>query len=223
MRPSFRIRFSSCVAMLALAIAMAIPASPASASLQKLVYQIRHPTYGRIGTYTNAIEKMGNETKVTSVGQIRVSILGIVLYRQDFSRIEDWIGDRLMSFHGVTTVNGNSTEVNGAAEGDHFVVNSPNGTATAPAMVRIANPWSTLQLSGDTMITPDRGFVENVVISPEEKAAIALKGKTVNTHHYQINRTSGERRYEVWFDDEGTPLMFNVNGRNGLVTFMLDS
>ena len=220
---AFAIPLSSVVALIVLAAAMAMPALPASAAPQKLVYQVQHPTYGSIGTLTNAIEKNGDQTTVTSDGSFRVSILGIVLYRQEFSRIEHWIGDRLMSFHGVTTVNGRATEVNGSAEGDHFVVTSPNGNATAPATVRIANPWSANALKGDTMLVPDRGTVDNVVVNPAEMTSVAINGKMVRARRYEIDRPSGEKRYEVWLDEQGTPVMFNVNNRGAPVTFTLMS
>jgi len=209
--------------MLILTAAMAMPAFPAAASLQKLVYQVQHARYGNIGTMTNAIDKNGEQTTVTSEGRFRVSILGIALYRQEFTRVEQWAGERLMSFRGVTNVNGRMTEVNGAVEGDHFVVNSVNGTASAPATVRVANPWSVAALKADTMMTPDRGLVENVQTTAAETASIPIKGKMVKARHYEINRIGGERRYDVWFDDQGTPVKFSVPGRNGVVTFTLVS
>src|SRR5688500_15179156 len=85
-------------------------APPASAAPQKLVYEIRHSAYGSIGTYTNSVETSADETTVTTEGRIRVAILGIVLYRQDFDRVERWVGERLISFQGLTTTNGRATE-----------------------------------------------------------------------------------------------------------------
>jgi hypothetical protein len=198
-------------------------ASPASAALQKFVYQIRHSTYGSIGTYTNSVETAGDNTTVTTAGRIRVSILGIVLYRQDFDRVESWVGERLMSFQGLTTTNGRSTEVKGEAEGNRFAVSSPNGSFVAPADVKPANPWSDVVLMGATMMTPDRGLLEDVKIRPAEMTELAINGSKVRARRYEIQRLSGEKRYEVWLDDEGTTVMFNVNTRRGLVTFTLTS
>jgi hypothetical protein len=198
-------------------------ASPASAALQKFVYQIRHSTYGSIGTYTNSVETAGDNTTVTTAGRIRVSILGIVLYRQDFDRVERWVGERLMSFQGLTTTNGRSTEVKGEAEGNRFAVSSPNGSFVAPADVKPANPWSDVVLMGATMMTPDRGLLEDVKIRPAEMTELAINGSKVRARRYEIQRLSGEKRYEVWLDDEGTTVMFNVNTRRGLVTFTLTS
>src|SRR5215510_856381 len=151
-----------------LAVCVMAWASPASAAHQKLVYEVRHATYGSIGTYTNSVDTNGNQTTVTTEGRIRVSILGIVLYRQDFDRVERWVGERLMSFEGLTNTNGRATEVTGKAEGDSFAISSPIGTFMAPAMVKLANPWSETSLKGETMMTPDRGQIEDIKVKPAE-------------------------------------------------------
>jgi hypothetical protein len=211
------------VSMVVVATGVMTSASPASAALQKFVYQVRHSTYGRIGTYTNSVETTGDRTTVTTEGRIRVSILGIVLYRQDFDRVERWMGERLMSFQGLTTTNGRSTEVKGKAEGDTFAVSSPNGTFIAPATVKLANPWSETVLKGGTMMTPYRGLVEDVKVHPAEMTELPINGSKVRARRYEIARLTGERRYEVWVDEEGTPVMFNMNTSRGKVTFTLTS
>src|SRR5438045_9332996 len=92
-----------------------------AAAPERMVYRVQHSRYGNIGTYSNAVEKTGNVTTVTTEAHIAVSILGVVLYRQDIARQERWHADRLVSFHGVTTVNGRSSELSGSAEGDRLV------------------------------------------------------------------------------------------------------
>ena len=221
MSTALLIRFCSHLSLIAVCILGFAPS--AFAAPQKFVYQIRHSTYGSIGTYTNSIETAGDNTTVTTAGRIRVSILGIVLYRQDFDRVERWTGERLISFQGLTTTNGRSTEVKGEAEGNRFAVNSPNGSFLAPADVKPANPWSDVVLMGATMMTPDRGLLEDVKIRPAEMTELAIKGSKVRARRYEIQRLSGEKRYEVWLDDEGTTVMFNVSTRRGLVTFTLTS
>lgn len=198
-------------------------APPASAEVQKFVYQVRHPTYGRIGTYTNFVKTDGDRTTVTTEGRIRVAILGIVLYRQDCDRIERWAGERLVSFEGKTTTNGRSVEVKGEAQGEGFVVHTPDGQFMAPADVKPANPWSETVLKGSTMLTPDRGVVEDVKVRPAEMTELDINGSTLRARRYEVARLSGEKKYEVWIDDEGTPVMFNVGTRRGTVTFTLTS
>ena len=217
------LRVSFVFVMVSVAAGAVAYAPPASAAQQKLVYEVRHSTYGRIGTYTNFVDTAGDRTTVKTEGRIRVSLLGIVLYRQDFDRVERWTGERLMSFQGLTTTNGRAIEVKGEAEGERFAVDSPNGSYTAPAMVRMANPWSADLLKGDTMLTPDRGQIEDVSIRPAEMTDLRVKGERVRARRYEINRSTGERRYDVWVDEEGTTVMFAMNTRRGMVTFTLTS
>ena len=98
-------------------LAHASPADSAASASQRLTYSVHHSRYGTMGTYTNAVEKSGDMTTVNTEVHIQLSVLGVVLYRQEAMRQERWDGGRLIGFHGVTTVNGRSFEMNGAAQG----------------------------------------------------------------------------------------------------------
>jgi uncharacterized protein DUF6134 len=199
-----------------------IRSTPAlAASPERMVYRVQHARYGNIGTYSNAVEKAGAMTTVTTEAHILVSILGVVLYRQDITRQERWNAGRLVSFHGVTTVNGKPYELTGNADGDRFVLMSPEGPIVAPASVRVANPWSADVLRGDTILTPDRGRIENVQVKGGEETSLAINGRATRTKHYEIHRLDGTKRYEIWLDDRGIPVQFTTNNPNGVVTFTM--
>ena len=76
-------------------------------------------------------------------------------------------------------------------------------------------------LHGDTLLTPDRGRIENVQVKTTEETSLAINGRTSPTKHYEINRLDGTKRYEVWLDDRGTPVQFITYNPNGMVTFTL--
>jgi hypothetical protein len=200
---------------------IAAPSPGFAAPSQRLVYAVHHSRYGNIGTYSNAVDRTGDATTVRTEAHIKVSILGVVLYRQDAAREERWSGDRLVAFHGVTTVNGRPYELNGAADGDRFVLMSPDGPTVAPASVRIANPWSINVLRGDTLLTPDRGRIENVQMKGGEDTTVTINGRAMSAKRYEIDRLNGQKRYEVWLDDRGTPVMFTTFNPNGSITFTL--
>jgi hypothetical protein len=202
--------------------AAAFAAGPASGA-ERLEYRIHHSKHGDIGTYTNMVAQNGDNTTVTTQGRIKVSVLGITAYRQEFDRLERWSNGKLVSFHGVTTENGKRSEVNGAADGNHFTVSTAAGMETAPTSVKPANPWSIAAISGDTMLTPDEGKIEKVRVGSIEETAVNINGQNVPTRHYQIQRTDGEKRYEVWFDREGTPVQFATVDPKDTVTFTLSA
>jgi hypothetical protein len=214
-------RFLSAI-VAAASMAMVSPAQPAN-SAQHLVYTVHHSRYGDIGTYSNAVATTGETTTVVTNAHIQVAVLGVVLYRQDASRQENWSGNRLMSFHGVTTVNGKPFEMSGAAEGDRFVMMSPDGDIVAPASVRIANPWSADVLRGTTMLTPDRGRMEKVQVKDAEDTMVSINGRNTSAKRYEVDRLDGQKRYEIWMDQRGTPVKFITYNPNGSVTFTLTS
>jgi len=218
--PGQLLKWLSCGAVSG-AILCAAPVTAAPAAAQKLVYVAHHSRYGTIGTLTNIITRDGDETDVDTEVRIAVSFLGITAFRQNASRQEHWKGGRLLSFHGVTTTNGNSVELNGSAREDHFVLQKPNGeTVVAPANVKLANPWSAAALHGDSIFTPDRGRLDDVMVTTGS-AKIEIGDKPVHVTRYDVYLRDGEKKYEVDVDDGGTVDQFAVYNPGGTITFSL--
>jgi hypothetical protein len=197
-----------------------IPSYPVAAAVPShlLRYRATHSLYGEIGTYANRIVQQGEAVTVNTEIHLLVSILGIVLHREDAEREEQWRGDRLIAFRGITTVNGEAVEIHGDARESGFEVTSPQGTVLAPATVRPSNPWSSLFLGSDTLMRTDSGVIEHVLISPPTNAVLKLQGTAVDTQEYEIHSSPA---YKVWLDKYDIPVMFTVDDDSGLVTFTL--
>jgi hypothetical protein len=185
---------------------------------RQLVYDVKHSVFGEIGTYSNLIEQSGATITIKTAAHFLVKALGVGLHREDAQRVEQWQGDRLVFFHGVTVKNGDTTEISGKAEGANFVIASPLGTITAPGSVRPANPWSTRSLDSTSMMRVDTGKVENVKISGGGETNVTIDGASTTAKEYDI---TGTTNYKIWFDKLGTPVMFVVDDDSGQVTFTL--
>ena len=196
-------------------------AAPAAA--QKFIYSVHHSRYGTIGSYTNTVVRNGDDTTVNTDIKIAVSIIGVTLFRQDASRQEHWSGGRLVSFHGVTTTNGRPIQLDGAAEGDRFVMKTPEGEMEAPADVRLANPWSTAILAGKALFTADRGRLDEVQVKGGQTVVLPLGRRQVRVKRYDVLLLDGRKKYEVDVDDQGTTVqfvLFNIDGTS--VSFSMD-
>jgi hypothetical protein len=193
----------------------------AAASEQRMTYTVQMSPYGTIGTYQSAKQKNGDETTITTEAHIKVSLAGVVLYRLEMSRVERQIADRLVYFHGVTIENGKSVEVDGKAAGEHFIITSPSGTVTAPGTIRTSDPWSAGAPGVDIVFMPDTGAVTQVHTSGGEQTSMTIGGASVRVRRYQINSADGREQYEVWMDEQRTPVMFNIVDRDGTTTFTL--
>lgn len=194
--------------------------SAAEAAPVQLTYQVTHSVFGNIGTYTNTIEPSAAGTTVQTRAHFLVKMLGVNMYHEDAQRTERWQGNRLISFNGVTSKGNGSMVVRGEARGNTFVINSPQGTITAPASVRPANPWSPNFLTSNTMMRPDDGRIEQVRISGGEPTVVDIDGKPVRTQKYEV---SGATRYDVWLNGQGVPVKFAADDNSGTVTFTLAS
>lgn len=189
-----------------------------AASPMQLTYRVTHSVFGNIGTYSNTIKPAAGGTTVQTRAHFEVKMLGVKMYREDAQRTERWQGNRLVWFSGVTSKGNNSTVVKGEARGNSFVINSPQGTITAPASVHPANPWSANFLASSTMMRPDDGKIEKVRVSAGQPTTLTLDGRPVRAEKYEVN---GSTRYDVWLDREGVPVKFAADDDSGTVTFTL--
>jgi hypothetical protein len=187
-------------------------------STEQLRYTVHHSMFGDIGNYTNDVERTGDATIVRTTAHFMVSMLGVVMRREDDQRVERWLDGRLMSFAGVTRKNAETTELSGRAEGNDFVISSPLGTVIAPANVQPANPWSARCLRSTTMMRVDNGAIENVQVTGGAIDNLVLDGQTIPTRLYDIDGTT---RYRLWFDQRNIPVMFVVDDSTGKITFTL--
>lgn len=185
----------------ALLIISIVGIRPAIAARSVYEYRVENPTYGQLGTYTNVINQAGDDTEVDSSLRVKVTVLGIVIYREEANRVEHWRGDRLLSFESVTVVNGDKIVVHGEARGDGFAITSPSGTVTAPANIRPSNPWRRAIMTGDVLMSTKTGEVLKAQMSGGEEQPVSFDGNAMRLHRYEV-LTSAKREF-VWFDDNG--------------------
>src|SRR5260370_36286530 len=96
----------------------AFAAGPARAAREVYAYRVVHPTYGDIGTYTNVVDRAGDDTNVQTELKIAVKAIGIVLYREEARRAEHWRNDRLGSFESGTGTHRHKPQVDREARGN---------------------------------------------------------------------------------------------------------
>jgi hypothetical protein len=181
-------------------------------------YTVRHPSFGEIGTYTDRIERSGDQRRVDTTLHIVVSALGVVLHREDAQRTQLWRGGRLVAFQGVTTTNGKPLEVRGEAKDDGFVVATPTGTTVAPADVVPSDPWQAGPRSSAMMLSTKTGRIDTVHASGSEPARLSVNGVELSVRHYAF---VSDKRQEVWLDDRGIPVMFRTYENGTPIDFEL--
>jgi len=213
------IRYAGIAAMGLLAAASsAAEAGPAPSAPLTFVYEVEHPTYGNVGIYKNTIVQDGDSVDVQTELHVAVKMLGVPLFRQDADRLEHWEKGRLVAFHSGTNDNGKEIDVNGKAQGDAFVIQSPLGTFTAPARVHPSNPWGMQCLDTDVMMGTKTGKVNNVVVIDTGETNVTFDGHAMKLHQYFID---SDKHQVVWVNEDGIVTAFQTVEAGTPITFVL--
>lgn len=204
---------------IAAALASAIPFAMAQAATQVLTYNVEHPTYGNIGTYTNTVSQAGNSANVRTELHVAVKVIGIPLFHQDATREEQWQNQRLVGFRSDTNDNGTKIAVTGQAEGNNFVIrSSSNGDLTAPPQVHPSNPWAPFVLDTDTMMSTKTGRVSAVAVKDTGEVTMTFDGHPTRVHQWFVD---DEKHQIVWIDDRGVVVAFQTPEDGKAINFVL--
>ncbi len=185
----------------------------------QLVYRVSHALAGDVGSYTCTVQPLGNgASEVRSREVINAKMFGIPVYHMEAADTERWQGNRLVSFYGVTEKAGTRTEIRGEAQGDRFVITSPQGMIIAAANVHPAQPCASDFLGSTAILRPDTGGVEQVRLSGGAPASVIIAGAPIATRKYLLD---GKTRYTVWLDSRNLPVRFAIDDNTGQAIFTL--
>jgi hypothetical protein len=201
------------------AVFSALAPQSVHAATQVLTYNVEHPTYGDIGTYTNTVSQNGNVAEVKTDLHITVKMIGIPLFHQDATRDERWQSQRLVAFRSTTDDNGTSISVTGKAEAKNFVINSSsNGTLTAPSQVHPSNPWAPFVLKTDTMMSTKTGKISPVIVKDTGEVTVTFDGRQMRVHQWFVD---DDKHQVVWIDDRGVVVAFQTVEQGAAINFVL--
>lgn len=202
------------------ALGLLTAAIPACAEERAFAYNVVHPSYGTIGSFTQSIAQNDGVTRIDSKLHVAVEVLGVVVHREEGDRTEIFHGDRLFSLRGVTVTNGTRIDIRGEVRGDRFVVTSPTGVAEAPADVAPSDPWMLKTLGVGTVISIKTGRLIPTRVTGGEPAMVSLQGVPVATRHFMAR---GDREQDIWLNDRDVPVMFRSVEDGTPIDFILRS
>jgi len=212
-----------CFRIAGLALLCGLCGATAARGAETYSYTVRHPSFGEIGTYTDRVDRSGDDLRIETTVHVAVRVLGIVLHREDAERIEIWHDGRLAAFHGVTTTNGTRVEIQGAAQRDGFVVASPGGVAVGPLDIVPSDPWQASRGGSGAgcdgvMMSTRTGRLEPVQVTGGASERISVDGVEIPVRHFTI---ASDKRQDVWVDARGVPITFRSIENGTPIDFVL--
>ena len=206
------------VVALAVAAAAAAPATARGVEPGVYDYFIHHSIHGRIGEHRMTVEKDGEALVIEHDSEIALGLLFTVIYRREARSREVWQDDRLVSFESVIDDNGTILEVRARAEGDRLVIEGSNGRVSeAPGEIATTQPSYEGAIERERFLKVATGEVVEARVEPTGPNTVQVAGEEVEASHYRL---SGELGREIWFDNAGLWVKWQLDRGGGTVTLM---
>jgi hypothetical protein len=109
-------------------------------------------------------------------------------------------------------------DVNGEAQGGDFVVTNGSTKIVAPGNVHPSNPWSSMVLDTDAVMSTKTGEVFKAQVKGGAVEQVTFDGNARRLRQYEV---LDDKREFVWFDERGIPEAFRVFQDGSTVDFIL--
>lgn len=197
---------------------LAVPlwaAGPGWAQERSYDYRVEHSLYGSIGRHRMTVSANGPQLVVEHENRVEIRILFASVYERVARSREVWQDDRLVRFEGTTTEGGSTVPVRAWAQGDQLLIEGPRGRHWAPARTVPAQPSVERVLGVRWFMKVATGQVVEGKLEPGVADTVAVGAEQVPATRY---RMTGGVEQEVWFDEDGVWLKWQLERGGGTVT-----
>lgn len=153
-----------------------------------------------IGRHTVSFTKPGNDTLNVSINSnLKVTLLGIPVYRFKYSAQEKWSERELQSVTATTTEKGTSKTVSMQRDGDLMRLINGAGEVSNEILEHSSNHWNPAVLQSSRIFNTLSGKPNQVTISEIGREILQINNQPTPATHYQY---TGELNVDVWYDDQ---------------------
>jgi uncharacterized protein DUF6134 len=177
----------------------------------KLTYSIVREG-SRIGSQVTTFQRNGDSLTVQTTVNIKVTLLGITIYRFDHIANEEWKAGELAHLTSKTNDDGDDRVVDlklvdGKLKGTY------NGMAKEfPAGVIPASLWHPGTVKQTQLLDQVKARYRQITVKDVGIETISIRGQKVKAHHYSM---TGQIKRELWYGPEGRLEMMQFSGKDG--------
>ena len=183
-------------------------------------YSIRHALFGKIGSQSIELARVGEDTIVTMEARVKIELLFITLLRLHTQTREVWRDGRMISFLGRSEEDGDVIAVKAKAGSRGMTVEGPKGRTFVPGRVALTNPWNRAVLEAPTVIEPTSGNLLSIRHRPGSRQRIEARGRYMMAREHVV---TGGMEASIWFADNGSLARLEFFKTGGRVTIALES
>jgi hypothetical protein len=115
-----------------------------------------------IGFHDFAVTAAGEDRAVTAHTRLEVTVLHVPVYHYEHWDQEAWHAGCLSRIDARTDDDGSPTTVHGAAEGDQFVLDAPEGAQRLAGCIGTYAYWDARLLQRERLLNPQTGHLDPV-------------------------------------------------------------
>ncbi|MEH6525218.1 MAG: DUF6134 family protein [Sneathiella sp.] len=164
-----------------------------------------------VGSHLVTFRKISADLEVTSKFNLELSLLGISIYRYQYSSVGNWSGGMLISLKVDVNDDGSKTQNFAAREDKNFWLNGAKLAGAENDTLFPTNHWNVDVLQQDKVLNTITGEVNRTKIRNEGQEVIAVKGGEVKANRYLY---TGDLNATVWYDREGRWVKLKFKGQD---------
>ena len=200
-------------ALLAMTLALAVTGLRAEPQTQRFSYAIMRNGM-QIGQHDVEIATEGATTTVDFRTQIAVKVMFINAYNFGYAAREIWTDNGFVSFQSQTNDNGTRRTVSATAGADKTTIIADGRRIEAPGNLIPASFWNLAFLTRTDFFHTETGLPLKLSVTDLGNERLTTRMGQRLAHHYRL---SGGLERDLWFDQNGVPLRYQLRGSDNSV------
>tara|TARA_B100000780_G_scaffold173107_1_gene121206 strand:- start:743 stop:1426 length:684 start_codon:yes stop_codon:yes gene_type:complete len=163
-----------------------------------------------IGYHNYEFERIGDNTKVKSIIEFKITKLGFDLYKYDAVSVENYLKNQLIKFSSKTNQNKKikKTEINFDPKKNELIISGSENQLTSPKQYPVGTWWNHDIVTATAQISAISGRIIEQKVTFVGKEKLTLYGKTYNSLRFNFissDKTLNENKRlntDVWYDEK---------------------
>jgi len=164
-----------------------------------------------VGNHLVTFKKANADLEVTSKFNLKLSILGIPIYKYQYDSVEYWSDGMLMSLKVDVNDDGSKKQNIAARKNENFWVNGVIIGRAKSNNLFPTNHWNADVLQQSKVLNTITGKVNLTNIQNEGQEVIAARGGDIKASKYSY---SGDLNVTVWYDEDGRWVKLKFKGED---------
>ena len=171
-----------------------------------------------VGRHIVAFDKKGEAVRARSSFYVKITFLGLSLYKFDYRSEALWDGGKMKAIDILIDDDGTQAEINATQQADRLWVNGKIQKITVSSDVFPTNHWNKHVLTQSTVFNTLTGELNRVTITNAGEETVAVRGGALRATRYDYD---GELKLTSWYDRRGrwVKMKFKAKDNSDMVYF----